>query len=926
MRIRKVTAHAFGPLVSQTLEFAEGLTVVVGDNESAKSSWHAAIFAALCGRRRGRGRPREDEQRFADLHKPWDREDWLVSAEVVLDDGRRIQLRQDLAGRVDCDAVDLDVGKDVSAQVMNDGAPDAARWLGLDRSSFVATACVEQAQMLRVRSEADGLQQYLQRAAATAGTDSTAAAALELITRFDREHVGLDRANTGKPLRRALENLQDAEGHLAAARQGHQEYLRLAVRADGLRDAAQRAEAAVRAHEAAHAAHLAGELAERAVRAADLHESLGGTPPASIAEDDALGRQVAEALAAWRTRPTEPLLSGPTTDQLQQQISALPPAPQGDLEVHDSVRQALERLQRADSQLQQHDKDRPAEPTAADAIAAGDDELVDLARTLDTAPSEVDPDLASEEEAARQDLGALQASVRIANLILVAAGAAAAAGIALLASVSPVAGVVLLAAAAVLIGFGLHRRRGGRLDATMRRNADLQAALNQAKRQATEAAQRREDAVRRCAQLGVDADAQALRRMAGARARAASYSDDLRRWAERHRELEGELRSAAAGLAGALAARGHPDTSPNPDDLTAAVHAYRAACGQRSGQAAEARQREPLQARLEARQQEQQRANQDRQKRADAARLATEAATACGLAVNSPDSSARELANWSARRSAQMEQATDAQKKWTDLQSLLNGRSLEQLQNEAADAAQRAEELATGVQPELLRAANPATADQQLPALRRAARASSGEAADASGDLRRFAKSVVSVAEAEEDLEAAGAELARVQQLKEVLTLTRGYLEHAQDRVQRDIAPILAATVKRWLPAVTAGRYTDVTVNPTTLQVQVCGSSRRWRTADLLSYGTAEQVYLLLRVALADHLTRNHGTCPLILDDVTVHADSARTRDILGLLLKIAEERQVIIFTQEEQVAAWAREHLTGPGSTIHTLSPVPVS
>jgi hypothetical protein len=79
--------------------------------------------------------------------------------------------------------------------------------------------------------------------------------------------------------------------------------------------------------EAAHAAHLAGELAERAVRAADLHESLGGTPPASIAEDDALGRQIAEALAAWRTRPTEPLLSGPTTDQLQQQISALPPRP-----------------------------------------------------------------------------------------------------------------------------------------------------------------------------------------------------------------------------------------------------------------------------------------------------------------------------------------------------------------------------------------------------------------------------------------------------------------------------------------------------------------------------------------------------------------------------------------------------------------------
>jgi len=39
MRIRSVTAHAFGPLRNKTLTFADGMTVVVGDNESAKSSW-----------------------------------------------------------------------------------------------------------------------------------------------------------------------------------------------------------------------------------------------------------------------------------------------------------------------------------------------------------------------------------------------------------------------------------------------------------------------------------------------------------------------------------------------------------------------------------------------------------------------------------------------------------------------------------------------------------------------------------------------------------------------------------------------------------------------------------------------------------------------------------------------------------------------
>jgi uncharacterized protein YhaN len=125
---------------------------------------------------------------------------------------------------------------------------------------------------------------------------------------------------------------------------------------------------------------------------------------------------------------------------------------------------------------------------------------------------------------------------------------------------------------------------------------------------------------------------------------------------------------------------------------------------------------------------------------------------------------------------------------------------------------------------------------------------------------------------------------------------------------------------------VTGGRYTDVTVNPTSLHVEVCGSTRHWRSADLLSYGTAEQVYLLLRVALADHLTRGHDTCPLLLDDVTVHADGARTRDILDLLLHISTERQIVVFTQEEQVAVWAHQYLTGPEHAIVNLFPVPVA
>jgi DNA repair protein SbcC/Rad50 len=927
MLIRKVTAHSFGPLVGETLEFADGMTVVGGDNESAKSTWHAVIFAALCGRRRGKGRPREDEQRFIDLHRPWDRGDWLVSAEIGLDDGRRIELRQDLAGKVDCHAKDLDIGTDVSGEVMNEGTPDAARWLGLDRSSFVATACVEQAQMLRVRGEASGLQDYLQRAAAVTGGDSTAAAAIERIDVFEREHVGLDRVNSGRPLRRALDAVNRARQSLAAAARVHQEYLQLAGQADALRDAALKANAVVLAHEAARAAWLATDLGDQARRAAALHDGLGGTQPASVAEDDALSLQVAKALTAWRTRPAEPALPGLAAGQIQEQLSALPAMPEGDLRVHDSVQRVIERLNRVDSQFQQHDADRPSDPhlTATHADAS-DEELLDLAHTLDAPLPVADPALAAQVAQARRDLDALQARGRAANLILAGAAIAAVAGIGLLAAVSPVVGVALLIVAVALAVFGLVRRRAAPLAAAVRRHADLLAQLTEASRQAAADARRRDDAIRRCDQLAVDADPAALRSLVAARARAGSYAGELQRWTDRHCELEDVLTSARAGLAAALVARGQPAASAAPAALASAVRAYQDACEQRDEQAATASKRDVLQAQLTARQAADQRAEHDRRVRAHATDLIAEAGAACGLPPGGPEDIFSALEKWSDTRGEKVQELAAAHADWAELQALLKDRSVAQLQQDACTAVQHARELADTADPALLSVADPATADQRLPDLRETAGEAQAQAADAAGDLRRFAQSVTSVAEAEEALATAQAELARVQDLQQTLTLTRKFLEGAQALVHRDIAPVLAATVKQQLPGLTADRYTDVIVSPTTLEVQVCGPSRQWRTAERLSYGTAEQIYLLLRIALADHLTRNHDTCPLILDDVTVHADATRTRQIVDLLLTIAQDRQVIVFTQEDQVTAWAREHLTTPRNAVHALPALAIS
>ena len=71
MRIENVKAGAFGPFAGDTLELAPGMNVIYGPNESGKSSWHAAIYAALCGMKKTRGQPTREDRAFASRHRPW---------------------------------------------------------------------------------------------------------------------------------------------------------------------------------------------------------------------------------------------------------------------------------------------------------------------------------------------------------------------------------------------------------------------------------------------------------------------------------------------------------------------------------------------------------------------------------------------------------------------------------------------------------------------------------------------------------------------------------------------------------------------------------------------------------------------------------------------------------------------------------------
>ena len=918
MRVERVIAHAFGPFRDERLDLAPGLTVVAGPNEAGKSTWHAALRAAICGVPRRRGRATTSEQEFAELHRPWDGADgWAVSARIALDDGRCIEIRQDLAEKVDSAAIELPIGRMVTASLLNEGSPDASRLLGLDRDAFAATVCVDQADLLGVTRAAGTLRERLERAVATRGSDATASEALDRLRRFRSEHVGTDRAGAVRPLRRAIEQRDEAARALDEARRAHAEYLRLAADADEAQAAHARALLELRQAEARIARQGADAARRTAERIRELAERHPVEPPTAPARD-LLADAVAAALAAWSARPAVPALDGPTAADLEAQIAGLPVVPAGDLAVDHGVRARHDAWQAAREAAALLGE--PPGPAPLPVPGLGSAELTALAADLDARAPVAPPGLAAAHEAAVAKRRAAAGRSWMSGAVLAVTFVATAIG--LLAGIVVLAALGAIAAAASLAAW-LAARRAVASAAQDLERADSAGAPIAVAAAAAEA--RRSEAAARLATAGIPDDTPAgLRALAAETARAEAAQRARVEWEERAAVAAARVTAAEAALLEALAARREEGSGEPAMDPATAFRAYEEACAERAAMAAAASRRGSLEAALSIRRQAEAQASAAARARAEAAgqiRAAAERA-ACASDGESPENAAAALEAWRRRRTADLEAASSARAEWEHLQALLGGRSVESVEADARRALEHAERLETEVSsiaggtPEADgtgAAGQVPTTRERLQALEDDERRLRDTARSLAGRAEERAAQLPGVAEAEEALERAESELERVRQLDRTLLATIELLERAEERAHRTVAPVLATAVRERVSEVTSGRYDDVGVDPATLDVTVREQATGlWRHAQRLSHGAREQVYLLLRAAMAQHLVTEPETAPLLLDEVTAQADERRKAAILGVLHAISRERQVVLFTHDRDVVDWARGHLDG--------------
>jgi len=866
--------------------------------------------------RRGKGQLAKDRD-FAERRRPWSGGDWEVRAIVRLDSGRRVELRQNLSDLAHCSATDVDLGRDVAGEILNEGTPDAAKWLGLDRQSFLSVACVRQAEVQSVTASAASLQDELQRAAASAARDATAADAISHTEDFQREQVGQDRANSTKPFQRAKGRAAVAEVALATAQEKHAAWLTIEAQALELRRKADEAERKLRRFHAMRARKEAESWRAKLERAQMLAEIYPGGQPAHLSGDEALAEAVASALGLWRSRPEVRALTGQSSAAIRAEIEALPSMPSGDRVPNAEAVAAMKAYDRALQAVELHETHRPPDIHATDAKGLTADQLRELARILETAVPPIDSGLEATYDETRGRLEGIEGSRWSRPLIAGLALAAVFGGVSVWAFWNLWIGAALLLAGVIAFVWLVFRSgdtsRAGALETFLKVEAQV---LSQ--RRATEDAREKINTARaQIIELGLPVNSTGLRELGDGLVLAERHRQVEAEWSKSHEELRSQVAEASDTLEQALRHAGIIDTT----DLTAAFQEYERGCQSRAEQAVRGATRESLNQQLLDRETAEEAVGDAQAQRLSAEQKIMANLALCGLEAPDPETACGELWRWQTERKAKLVKFDEATREYAELSALLDGGTLEDLETRTAGYQREAAALAAefGPIPEIAVEVN---LDQEVRIAASLAHDAAHAATAAETLAIERAQEAPNVSEAEEALASAQQELERVTRLSRTLTLTLDFLRRAEERVHRDIAPLLASGLRRWLSEVTQGRYTNARVDPRDLSVQLLGPENEWRDARQLSHGTAEQIYLLLRAVLAERLATTGETCPLILDDVLVQSDRVRKRALLDVIMSISRRRQVILLTQEEEVLQWAQESVIPPNRVVMLPGP----
>ena len=158
------------------------------------------------------------------------------------------------------------------------------------------------------------------------------------------------------------------------------------------------------------------------------------------------------------------------------------------------------------------------------------------------------------------------------------------------------------------------------------------------------------------------------------------------------------------------------------------------------------------------------------------------------------------------------------------------------------------------------------------------------------------------LAKIEEELISLKEQYENLQKINNSIELTKKLLEKAYGKMKNNVSPIFTKKLSQNISKITNGKYNNIFFNDEKgLTVEL--NNGDYVSAERLSIGTIDQLYLSLRLAMLDEIAEEK--VPIILDEVFAYFDINRLRNILKYLSSEYNDRQIIILTctkREEEI------------------------
>lgn len=150
----------------------------------------------------------------------------------------------------------------------------------------------------------------------------------------------------------------------------------------------------------------------------------------------------------------------------------------------------------------------------------------------------------------------------------------------------------------------------------------------------------------------------------------------------------------------------------------------------------------------------------------------------------------------------------------------------------------------------------------------------------------------------------------------DALTLALDALHSANTTLQNRFSPELGRRAAEIFFQMTGSGWSSIQLDREFHLSAGQGDDPTRRSVQLLSAGTADQLYLATRLAVCEMVLPPEQNAPLILDDALITFDDERLHKTLDYLARLGERRQILLFTCQNREAAY----LSGrPG--VHIIS-----